>query len=370
MNPQSPIPNPQSPIRNPKSTIRGLRLQFLGFSFSFSDFSFSAYNRALRLTREGGAFILMVFALGITALNTGINLIYLLFSMCLSFIIVSGILSEYTLRGVRCRRRVPEEVHPGDYFPVTLIVANEKKRWPTFSLWVEQGLEGTPEVQKFYFLRIPPGGQVEKTGMWRLEKRGRTRFPEMILSTRFPFGFFIKSTRVGGGDEVIVYPRVAPLEIPSEGSSGEGATPWTQKGKGDDLYGLRKFVTGDDYKRVHWKATAKLQELMLKETEAALEPKVIVVFDNILPPGREQDPAALDRFEADVERAASAVQRLAENGHEIELVTNDGAWESTGAPDSLRRIFRLLALIEPARATRPEVAYLKQRADAGGVFVV
>lgn len=352
------------------SQLRNLRFKIFGFSLSFSDFSFTAYNRSLRFTKEGGYFLVIVFALGITAINTGINLIYLLFAMCLSFIIVSGILSEYTLRGMRCHRELPYETYPDDFFPVTLTLSNNKKRWPSFSVWLEHGVEGEAEPQKFYFHKIMPHAKEKKTGMWRLEKRGINRFREMKLSTRFPFGFFEKSTPLGKTDTVIIYPRIHTVVPPSQGSTGGDQASLPQRGKGDEVFDFRKFSTGDDFKRIHWKTSAKLDEWMLKETQATLEPAVTIVFNNFIPEEKKKDPAMLDRFEQAVSYTASLVHSLAERGHQISLLTNHGDRESDGSGESLQRIYRFLALLEPAPETGQHVAEFSRAGESAGIVVV
>jgi hypothetical protein len=51
-------------------------------------------NRSLRFTKEGLSFVLFSLAVGVAAVNTGNNLLYLILAMMLSLIIVSGILSR------------------------------------------------------------------------------------------------------------------------------------------------------------------------------------------------------------------------------------------------------------------------------------
>ena len=59
------------------------------------------WPRRLKLTREGKYFIFITFGVGVAAINTGNNLLYLLLGMLLSLIIVSGVLSELSLRHKR-----------------------------------------------------------------------------------------------------------------------------------------------------------------------------------------------------------------------------------------------------------------------------
>jgi hypothetical protein len=63
------------------------------------------WPRRLKLTREGKYFIFITFGVGVAAINTGNNLLYLLLGMLLSLIIVSGVLSELSLRHLTVARR-------------------------------------------------------------------------------------------------------------------------------------------------------------------------------------------------------------------------------------------------------------------------
>ena len=66
--------------------------------------------RQLRPTRAGWVFLSVILGVGFAALNTGNNLLYLVLSLMLAFLTLSGVLSESALRGVRLRRELPREV--------------------------------------------------------------------------------------------------------------------------------------------------------------------------------------------------------------------------------------------------------------------
>src|SRR6188472_3462044 len=71
------------------------------------------YRRRLTFTREGKVFVFVTFGLGFAAVNTGTNLMYLVFGFMLSLIILSGVLSEHVLRGLRVARRLPMRAFAG-----------------------------------------------------------------------------------------------------------------------------------------------------------------------------------------------------------------------------------------------------------------
>ncbi len=93
-------------------------------------------NRSLSLTSEGKRFVLLALAIGLAAVNTGNNLLYLLLAMMLSLIVVSGLLSEQCLRRVLIQRRLPAHIFAGSPSTGYFSIANGKARVPSFSLHV------------------------------------------------------------------------------------------------------------------------------------------------------------------------------------------------------------------------------------------
>ena len=93
--------------------------------------------RSLRPTRAGWCFFAITLGVGFAALNTGNNLLYLVVSLMLAFLVLSGVLSEAALRGIRIRRRLSPEVFAGRENSVTLLVRNEQKRTPAFAISIE-----------------------------------------------------------------------------------------------------------------------------------------------------------------------------------------------------------------------------------------
>ena len=64
-------------------------------------------RRTIWPTRDGWWCLLVVIGIGVAAINTGNNLLYLLVSLLLSLIVVSGVLSEQSMRGLRLEADVP-----------------------------------------------------------------------------------------------------------------------------------------------------------------------------------------------------------------------------------------------------------------------
>src|SRR4029077_14831572 len=91
-------------------------------------------SRTLRPTREGWWCLLAAVGVGFAAVSTGNNLLYLLEAMLLGLVVVSGLLSEMSMRGIHLPLRVPDEVFAGRPALFTVLVVNTKRRLPSYSI--------------------------------------------------------------------------------------------------------------------------------------------------------------------------------------------------------------------------------------------
>ncbi|MCZ6465571.1 MAG: hypothetical protein O7A09_14670, partial [Proteobacteria bacterium] len=191
--------------------------------------------RILRPTRAGWCFFVVIFAVAFAALNTGNNLLYLVLSLMLAFLVLSGVLSESALRGIEVRRRLPRELFAQTDNSVVLEIHNAQRRVPAFAVVIEDRWVTVPREQPWerdttaaagrtFALRIEPGGSEVRRYRLHPEKRGRLKFAEFRVSTRCPFGLFLKSREILDEEEILVYPALEPVQVPPRfaGTRDEG----------------------------------------------------------------------------------------------------------------------------------------------------
>ena len=230
--------------------------------------------RRLRVTFEGKAFILITLAVGVAAVNTGNNLIYLAFCMNLSLIIVSGLLSEWTLRNVFLSAQAASDAFQGEESFLAVKCSAEIKRFPSISLVLRMRFGA--ETITVPFPDIPPRGTATRIAGFRPERRGPLGTIPGTLSTRFPFSLFDKSMDVRIHTDLLVYPR--PIFPTFHGGTpqeaGPSETPWAAGRSGAFPRGAREHLPSDPVRDIHWKATARLEKWMVKEREAEAAPFV------------------------------------------------------------------------------------------------
>src|SRR5258708_40336268 len=99
------------------------------------------------VTRAGVLYAIVVLLIGIAALNTGNNLLYIIVAAMLAAIVVSGIASALCLRGLELELKIPENIYAGTAVPGTLCVRNPRRWIPSLSISAtpaEKGNERKP----------------------------------------------------------------------------------------------------------------------------------------------------------------------------------------------------------------------------------
>lgn len=302
--------------------------------------------RSLKITREGKWFIGVLLIVGLAAINTGNNLLYLVVATLLSLIVISGILSESTLRGISVKRVLPNHVFKSIPVPVKLRVVNHKKHFPSFSFCVNELAPVGVTAEGPYILKLDPGATVEAPTTYTFTRRGVFTLTGLKISTRFPFGIFLKGKEETTSDEVIVYPSIKPVrEVASAAIyHGPGPQEKSRRGAGTELYNLRGYTLADNSRFIYWRAAAKTGELFIKEFVRETEKKVLIVFNNYSTEGAE------DLFEETVDEAAGVIKHFIDRGYSVGLKTLDTEIGPGPGRGQLLKLLRILALISPSSA--------------------
>ena len=335
-----------------------------------SDSSFSARMRRswrrsprrLRITREGRAYLGFTIAVGIAAINTGNNLLYLILGLLLAGVVLSGVLSELCIRHLSAVRRLPTEVRAGRPSWVEIDLSGGVAPFVSFAVEVrdvtDRGVAG-----KVFTMRLAPGEVCPLGYRWTPERRGLVRFTRLEIVTRYPFGLFEKWRDLDLEEERVVFPRAvnaAEAGVQGADRAGEDRRRRTP-GPGDDFRGLRDARADDDARSIHWPSTARRGSAVVIEREQEPRARVMIVVDH----RGELSPEALDAL---AEKASAHATRACKEGGAFALVTCDERIPFGTGTGHLRRVLGVLALMGPARypvAPQPERAARTVRVSVG-----
>jgi uncharacterized protein (DUF58 family) len=315
-------------------------------------------SRTLRPTREGWWCLLAAVGVGFAAVSTGNNLLYLLEAMLLGLVVVSGLLSEMSMRGLRLTLRLPDEVFAGRPALFAVAVVNGKRRLPSYSLALSAPRHG--EIVR-YLPRLRAGE--ERLIAWEttFPCRGRERLPALRVTTRFPFGLFAKSAPVVVDAEIVVYPalRAVPSEVRRRAQGAIFASP-RRAGRGHGLRNLREYRAGDDPRLIHWRLTAKRRALVVRELEeeTTLDARMVLLGTG----ARETE-----RRERALSEAATLARTLLRSGAAVALLGPGIDIPAGRGREQERRILTRLALYDPRSPAVPAPSDpLGARARMGG----
>jgi uncharacterized protein (DUF58 family) len=306
--------------------------------------------RRLKLTREGKYFIFITFGVGVAAINTGNNLLYLLLGMLLSLIIVSGVLSELSLRHLTVSRRLPPRAQVGRPHLVEIEVFNHKQKVPSYAIEVEDLRAGQPADKRCFFLKISPRSAQVAAYRRTPARRGRDHHVGFRVATRFPFGLFEKSREVSADDELIIYPAVEPVRLPqTDAGDRTGGESSLGRGAGDEIHGLRTMREGDDPRDIYWRKSTIPEQKVLRERATDTRRDVAFSIDSSHP-GEAPDEEWSLRFERRIRDVASRAVAHLKRGDGVSVLASAGERVRANASVGADPLLRFLALLEPSPA--------------------
>jgi len=303
-----------------------------------------------RITRGGVLFTVAILVVGLGAIISANNLLFLIVAMMLATLLVSGFVSRLCLAGLELDFQVPEHVSASRTVPGSLFVRNQKWLMPSLSIRVEGIRDSQSPVLKsgVYFPLIGAHATLEALVEVRFPRRGVYRRNGFAFSTSFPFGFLEKSARVTLSRETIVYPSLDPrpgFDDLFAGVAGEIETHY--RGLGKDFYRIRPYEAFESARHVDWKASAHVGSLQIREFAREQEQTVEMFLDRDITP--ELDPW----FEHAIDCCAFLAWRLSNDGASIHFRSNGFSLRQPEEGD-IYSILKYLALVYPQGATQPE----------------
>lgn len=301
--------------------------------------------RRLKFTREGKFFVGITLGVGFAAINTANNLLYLLLGMLLALIVVSGLMSELSLRDLTVVRRLPLRAQVGRAHLVEIEVFNHKGLVPSYAIEVEDLRSGQPADKRCFFLKISPKSAQVAAYRRTPTRRGRDVHTGFRIATRFPFGLFEKSREVEAEGELVIYPAVDAVTLaPPTAGRWAGSEGTQGRGHGDDFVGLRPMRDGEDPRDIHWRKSASAGQMVLRERAYEARPDVILNLDVRRPENATDEWDNV--FERRIRDVASRAIAHLKRGDGISVITNAGGRVRSSRGAGADPVLRYLALLD------------------------
>ncbi|HJL17219.1 MAG TPA: DUF58 domain-containing protein, partial [Sandaracinaceae bacterium LLY-WYZ-13_1] len=180
-------------------------------------------------------------------------------------------------------------------------------------------------------------------------RRGPLALRRVEVRTRFPFGLFEKSRTFDVEDELLVFPALQPRAALPRGRAQAGpdvSTPRT--GPGTEVAGLRDYVPGDEARAIHWRRSAALDRVVVRERQRDAARRVTLEVDETRPGDADEGWDA--RFEDALSQAATAAVHALDRGSAVEVAARTGRSPLVPAGQPPDPVWRFLARLEPVPA--------------------
>ncbi len=294
-------------------------------------------------------FLVVAVVLLIAAFSTGLSFLFYVVYLGLLAIGGSYVLTRFGLADLEAGYRVDHrQAHVGDDLRTTYSISNASnlpKPWL--------------EVYNPTDLPVPLPGRALGLRSWAqrswvaivpLTRRGTFRVEPMIVRTGDPFGFFEAAATVGRPTMVTVFPQVVPLprwRLPNANLEGSHSAPERTLQTTPLATTVRPYAPGDSFNRIHWRSTARLGEIQVKEFDLEQTADVWLYVDLEAPvQGGEGDVSTVEeslRVAASIAHDAFLENRavgLTTSGHRLVSIPADRG------PRQRQKVMQLLAAVE------------------------
>ncbi len=265
--------------------------------------------------------------------------------------------------GLHAQRQLnPERTPVGGRAEVTLHITSTG-RLPTGGLLVSDGvpysLGGKP---RFVIEHLPRHTGTRLRYHVQPMLRGIQQLGPLKATITDPFGLAEFERELATVSRLIVVPRVVKLVGVPGGSglgSGDDGSVRLNAGQGEDDAIVRPYRQGDDLRKVHWRSTAKRDEMMVRVEERPWKGGTTVLLDHRA--GAHRGTGANSSLEWAVSFAASICLHLHRYGQRIRLVTENGGLVVRDSGDGSHNDNAVLDALAALQAT-PQAA-MEPRSD-------
>ena len=328
------------------------------------------------LTTRGRAFLSAGITAAVCAIVLGQKDLLRVGMLLIALPVITALVANRVRYLLSCSREVtPTRVQAGQSATVSLHLQNPG-RVPTGLMLLE---DQVPYVlgsrPRFVLDQLRPRWQRSMAYTVRSEVRGRYSIGPLTVRLSDPFGFIELNRAFTARASLVVTPVVTelPLVQLSGDWSGTGDNrPRAFAAAGTEDITVREYRMGDDLRRIHWRSTARADELMVRREEQPSQSRATVMIDTRDNAHRGSGPAS--SFEFAVSAAASIGAHLAGQGFTLRMLTDearggDATWHDRGTGSGVEVQLLLDSLAVISTSSRNHIADASVERNASGLVI-
>ncbi len=276
-----------------------------------------------KLSREGFHFVLILLFILIGAVLRDISLLVLLAGVMFSLLLVQWRLGMRTMTGLDLKREAPQTAVCEIPIEISLKVYNHRRWLAAWLLTVENPIEQLAPIRRSQSGKVltviddvAPNCFRKGTVQVLFHQRGHYRLGNISLWTRYPLNLGKTSRQFPASHSIIVHPKLGTLtnrcqelfRVERQGLTRAIARAGINEG---EFFGLRQWHNGDSQRWIHWRTTARLGELSVRQFEQQQRMQSVLLLDLF---ERQEDDWSVHESPA-IEKAVSFMATMA-----VELV--------------------------------------------------
>ena len=207
------------------------------------------------------------------------------------------------------------------------------------------------------FAPLPAGESRLLTARWSFQKRGRHTIGPLIVDSSYPIGLVHVLHPLSDDSHILVLPPIGKIDLDMfrrwliRGGAGDGQTrrPSRRAALGNgDIRGLRPYRPGDSPREIHWRSSARRNQLLVREYDRTEPLDLIIVVDPWLP---ESNPEANRRLEwaLSLTTSLALAWSVTDNPAELTLIVPGSpviVQHGPGSQGFVRKAFACLAEVQ------------------------
>jgi len=276
----------------------------------------------IRLTREGWQFCFMISFILLGAALRNANLMVILAGTLIGMMWVQWRVATRTLSNLSISRRLPRLIQARRPFDIELNLTNSKSWLGAWLVLVQDRLVYAPlhkpsgsasqSIQLLY-LSVPPKSVRSQRYQCVAQRRGRYQWLGLEMTTRFPLGLMRAFLQQKSSMHLVIHPAIGKLspnwsELFLKRDSGHRQRQVRAMSDEGDFFGLRAYRPGDSKRWIHWRSSARRDELVVKQFQQPENQELVILLDLTSP--NANDDASKKEYAAVEDAAVEFVATL------------------------------------------------------------
>lgn len=290
------------------------------------------------MTSQAWVYVLFAGAIIAAAYQTQAGWLFIMGGIALGMIVLGWAAARRNRAGVRVRALAPAPAWQGGEVELPLVLERAERgaahdlqvmaaprapRW--WFRWWRDAL--VPTGWPYVTATIPAAGRADAVLRFPATTRGELPLPPLVLQSAWPLGLIASTTMVEAPLRYLVYP-VGPhlAEVPwlAAAAARRGLAARVEAGHGQLLRSVREYRSGDAWRQIHWRTTARRGVPHVKEAEREVGEELELWLDLR---ADVHTPATLEHM---VSVAAALVAHARMVGRDVRLRTQPEAEPATG----------------------------------------